>query len=405
MYEMLFSADVVIADLSTANPNALYELGVRHALRPCTTIVMSENELVYPFDVNRIRITSYKHLGQHIDFDEALRFQGELGKTLDAVLSDPKPDSPVYEFLNDLHPPELREKVEQAMERAAGAAAEKADSGIAAAAASPADDRTVAGLVEEGELAIAGGRFEDAKLLFGAALRLCKPKDDAEGGVPVRDPYLQQRLVLATLKAKQPDEPTALGEALRLLAALWPKLSNDPETVGLAGVIERRLYELNRATEHLDRAIDFFQRNYQLGDDWGNDVELAFLLTLRADSAGATDNERIADLVWADRARPEVLKLCDEDLAALGKRGPAEPGASRKDAEACRREQEIRCLLVKAEAQFGLGDAAGFEATKVRAMALAPPDGALGAFHQRIGELKTLLDARRPLLARGDRRH
>src|SRR5262245_3878138 len=48
MYQELLTADVVIADLSTANPNALYELGIRHALRPWTTIVISENKLTYP---------------------------------------------------------------------------------------------------------------------------------------------------------------------------------------------------------------------------------------------------------------------------------------------------------------------------------------------------------------------
>src|SRR5215218_10418766 len=38
MYRELLEADVVIADLSTANVNAFYELGIRHALRPRTTI-------------------------------------------------------------------------------------------------------------------------------------------------------------------------------------------------------------------------------------------------------------------------------------------------------------------------------------------------------------------------------
>ena len=56
MYNQLITADVVIADLSTNNPNAFYELGVRHALRPKTTIVIAENELKPPFDVNH---TSY----------------------------------------------------------------------------------------------------------------------------------------------------------------------------------------------------------------------------------------------------------------------------------------------------------------------------------------------------------
>ncbi|HHQ4034074.1 TPA: tetratricopeptide repeat protein, partial [Klebsiella pneumoniae] len=42
MYRKLLLADVVIADISTNNANALYELGVRHALKKGTTIIMSE---------------------------------------------------------------------------------------------------------------------------------------------------------------------------------------------------------------------------------------------------------------------------------------------------------------------------------------------------------------------------
>ncbi len=58
-YRQLLNADVVVADLSTANPNALYELGVRHALRPFATIVLAESPLTYPFDLNHTVIRRY----------------------------------------------------------------------------------------------------------------------------------------------------------------------------------------------------------------------------------------------------------------------------------------------------------------------------------------------------------
>src|SRR5579872_5067665 len=61
MYQELLGADVVVADLSTANPNALYELGIRHALKPRATVVISENKLPYPFDLNHISIRGYTH--------------------------------------------------------------------------------------------------------------------------------------------------------------------------------------------------------------------------------------------------------------------------------------------------------------------------------------------------------
>ncbi|MBA3440418.1 MAG: hypothetical protein H0T92_11165 [Pyrinomonadaceae bacterium] len=88
MYQELLTADVVIDNLSTANANALYELGIRHALRARTTIVISENKLHYPFDLNHVVITSYTHLGDAIDFDEVMRFRRILGDTLEAVLRD-----------------------------------------------------------------------------------------------------------------------------------------------------------------------------------------------------------------------------------------------------------------------------------------------------------------------------
>src|SRR5215204_4328357 len=109
MYRELLKADVVIADLSTANVNAFYELGIRHALRPRTTIVVSEDKMAYPFDVNHISITSYTHLGNAIDFDEVARFRKVLGDKLDAVLKLDEPDSPVYTYLK-LVPPALQKE-------------------------------------------------------------------------------------------------------------------------------------------------------------------------------------------------------------------------------------------------------------------------------------------------------
>ena len=51
MYDALLDADVVIADLSTLNANAFFELGVRFALRPYSTIVVAESGINFPFDV------------------------------------------------------------------------------------------------------------------------------------------------------------------------------------------------------------------------------------------------------------------------------------------------------------------------------------------------------------------
>jgi hypothetical protein len=69
-FEYLLNADVVIADISTANANTMYELGVRHAFRPYTTIVIAESELGRVFDMQHTVIRRYKHLGEDIGFVE-----------------------------------------------------------------------------------------------------------------------------------------------------------------------------------------------------------------------------------------------------------------------------------------------------------------------------------------------
>jgi hypothetical protein len=112
MYEQLLDADVVIADLSTSNKNAFYELGVRHALKPYTTIVICEDGLkTFPFDVNHVVIRQYHHLGDGIDYGEVERFRKSLTDAIVEIQGqDPRHlDSPVYTFLNNLAPPKLAE--------------------------------------------------------------------------------------------------------------------------------------------------------------------------------------------------------------------------------------------------------------------------------------------------------
>src|ERR1700760_4884416 len=106
MYDNLLGADLVIADLSTSNANALYELGVRHALRPHRTIVMAEKNFAFPFDLNHLSILKYEHLGKEIGFDEVMSVRAALKKKITTLMGQPDPDvdSPVYLFIPTLRP-------------------------------------------------------------------------------------------------------------------------------------------------------------------------------------------------------------------------------------------------------------------------------------------------------------
>ena len=173
MYKELLKADVVIADLSTANVNAFYELGIRHALRPHTTIVISEDKLAYPFDLNHIKITSYTHLGEGIEYEEVERFRKILGETLQAVLEKKEPDSPVYTYLDGLTPPLLKEEAQaEITDRVIGEMEDSEDDGGLKVLKRPKVklDKTLALLIEQGEAAIDRKDFSRARKLFDSAL-------------------------------------------------------------------------------------------------------------------------------------------------------------------------------------------------------------------------------------------
>lgn len=406
MYQELLTADIVIADVSTANPNALYELGIRHALRPRTTIVISEKKLAYPFDLNHIKITSYTHLGDAIDYDEVMRFHKVLGDTIDAVLQDQNTDSPVYTFLSQLTPPSLGKQTAEALAQA-GHALEQAGEALASA---PADlqtpeagpaHKTLATIIEEGEQALKDSRFSDAKTHFADALSFCR--DGTESCPNKKDPYLVQRLVLATYKAKEPDELSALNAAMGLLnSRLDLKNINDPETVGLAGAIEKRLFDKGEGVKHLNQAIRYYARGYYLRNDRYNGINLAYLLSVRGDSPlDATKEYQIADLVMANRIRLDVLPLCEQELEEISQREGrvvAKPDKIKEEQEARDREQKFWCLATKAEAHLGLGELEDYERTRSEAQALLPAAWMMESFDQQIGRLRGLLEKHGHLL-------
>ena len=409
MYQELFKADVVIADLSTANLNAIYELGVRHALRPQTTIVISEDKLAYPFDINHIKIKKYKLLTEGIDYDEVERFRGELGKTLDAVLNDVQPDSPVYTYLHDLIPPSLHEQTSKAVEQIQNAidigkdnenVKDTIKSDVAAQ-----DTKTLAFLTEQGEEAIRNKKFIKAKDFFTHALSFDSSYTDNK--IETNNPYLIQRLAIATYKAQDPDEISALKEAIALLGQLDLRHTNDPQTVAVAGAIEKRLFEKGHGDQHLDSAIEYFQRGYYLLYNRYHGINLAFMLNCRANSSlDQSKQEQIADVVDANRIRRNVLSMCENDLNEINtlenlvakKANRSETDDFIINQKASTLEEKFWIHVNRAEAYFGLGELDEYKKARLEAEVIEHADWMMESFEQQLNKLEKLLEKQEPLL-------
>ncbi len=90
-------ADLVVAELTSRNPNVLYELGVSHALRRNTVLITQSMDEV-PFDLRAYRVIRYS-----TQFDAA----SELSEQLEAIAKAHQDGgidfgSPVIDFLPDL---------------------------------------------------------------------------------------------------------------------------------------------------------------------------------------------------------------------------------------------------------------------------------------------------------------
>jgi hypothetical protein len=345
MYEKLLTADVVVADLSTSNKNAFYELGVRHALRPHTTIVICEDGAKsFPFDVNHVVIRQYHHMGEGIDFGEVERFRADLTSAINDIFDQtpPRKDSPVYTFLNDLTPPALAAAMRDVAEEVSRAAP-------VIEAASKAGGMAYSELMEQVDEAQNEGDFVTARALLA---RLRKKMREAAPERP-EDPYLVQRLALVTYKSKQPTPERALEDARDLLLTLDPATSNDPETLGLWGAVHKRLWDMTEDTAYLDEAVRGYERGFHLRNDYYNGINLAFLHNVysaayckRARAASSPEETRaecaesISCFVLATRVRREVLKICEAALK--------DGGLSADD--------KYWVLATMAEAHLGVGD-------------------------------------------------
>lgn len=380
MYEQLLNADVVVADLSTSNKNALYELGVRHALRPYTTVVIAEDGIkIFPFDLNHVVVRQYHHLGEDIGVKEARRFSELLTKSIVEIMEkDPsdKKDSPVYTFLSKLDPPAIGRALDAAIENATASVETSGEApGGGGAPGMPSVHSILMQQVDEAQKK---KDFVTAKTLLASVREMMKMRPPAKPGDPViekpEDPYIIQRLALLTYKSKLPNEEAALKDARDLLTVLTPATSNDTETLGLWGAVHKRLWDSTKEPVYLDEAVRSYERGFYLRNDYYNGINFAYLLNVRAAHTVAPA-EAIADFVLAQRVRREVLEICDEVLKA----------------DNLTREAKYWVQATRAEAYFGVDDQLRGQQTLEEALARPVDQWLKDSTLDQIEKLRVLL--------------
>lgn len=228
MYALLIRANLVIADITTLNPNALYELGIRHAAQPKFTIILKDKDGKIPFDLDHNRFLIYTHLGEDVGNSEAETCRNKLESLIKSIEKQGTVDSPLFEYLSEINPHRLSDSD---YEQVISHLSEK--------------ENHIFALSEKAKLLMTQGNFVDASIFWEKAAK-----------VAPEEHYFIQQQTLCTYKSKLPSKESSLLSALQIISPIYNACeTNDPETLGLVGAIYKRLYESNHDIETLQSAI------------------------------------------------------------------------------------------------------------------------------------------------------
>jgi len=100
MFERLMLCDYAIADLTTANANVFYELGIRHGIRPHSTILTFAKGMRLPFDVAPLRALPYKLDSFGIPVEADIHRKKIMERLKEC--RNPIDDSPVFQLVSNM---------------------------------------------------------------------------------------------------------------------------------------------------------------------------------------------------------------------------------------------------------------------------------------------------------------
>lgn len=230
MFERLILCDYAMADLTTANANVFYELGVRHAVRPRSTVLAAADPGRLPFDLALDRAMPYS-LGEDGRLSDVEGDVARLVRLLRAAREE-TPDSPIYQLLEDypnIDPTKagvFRERVDhfkRLKTRLAEARGRGRTEVLAVGAALGDLDDLEAGVIIDFFLSLrAIGAYGD---MVSLVARMPKPI--------ARTAFVQEQLALALNRLERRDEAEEV--LLHLLAEHGPS----SETYGLLGSVHK----------------------------------------------------------------------------------------------------------------------------------------------------------------------
>lgn len=279
MFERLILCDYAIADLTTANANVFYELGVRHSIRPWSTkLIFAEGWGRLPFDVGLLRAMPYQ-LDSNGQPSNIVHNVCTLTEQL-KVATEAQIDSPLYQLLDGLPIPDIerlktdvfRDRVQYAKEIKAKLMGARQESEMAIAAV---EDEL--GDISHTDTAVVVDLF--------LSYRSVKAWDRMISLVNRMAPPLAATLMIREQLGLALNRLGKRDEAEQILKALIEERGGSSETYGILGRVYKDCWmeafksgQKHLAQGLLDKAIDAYLKGFEA--DWRDAYPGINVLTL-----------------------------------------------------------------------------------------------------------------------------
>jgi hypothetical protein len=270
MYERLILCDFAVADLTGANANVFYELGLRHGVRPATTVLLYAGSERMPFDVAPLRALPYQLSadGKPTEVEGARQALCKLLEAAKAARGEESTDSPVFQLVEGYTAPDIaRLKTDVFRDRAHYAAEARKQLVDARRLGKDALNKVAGELgevqdLESGvviDLFLSYRALSDWQAMVDVAARMSAPL--------ARSVLVREQLGFALNRLGRGDEAEVL------LAELIAERGASSETNGLLGRVykdrweeARKANELLKANGWLRKAIDTYLQGFEA--DW-----------------------------------------------------------------------------------------------------------------------------------------
>jgi tetratricopeptide (TPR) repeat protein len=319
LFSAILGSDLMIADVSLLNPNVMYELGIRHALRRRRTLMIMVAGDPIPSNIGYSRILLYALDSQgRLTGDAATQFSAGLRTALresERVISE----SPLYEFFPDLQV-ELPSEVGVVVRRGTFPRRSRRPGGhgdLASEIAQAEEELRATPDVDSSEYLVLLRHYRDLSE-WDQLIRLA-----SEAPPEVRRaPEVVRLLALALYRRERGDKESDQKSAIETLDQLITETGGDSETFGLLGLIYKENYEKHKADgylgpaalEKLDNAIRAYRAGFEKNpSDYYTGLNVATLLLQRGDEAA---NEELRKKILP-RVRSSVESRIASGLAGF----------------------------------------------------------------------------------------